>query len=255
MLMVSCWDEACVRGAVKMWRCSLLTLCLASCVFGEEYREEAFEFDEPVTRLVVDSEGGDVEIVFGDQPTVQADMVYRYQRDEPLVLWTYEEGVLEASVDCAVLDGRCAADIRISAPPVESLVIYAYRGDVNISNASGMLSVDVRYGDVAVEGQPGDVDMYVSSGDLSVQGMQGQTNLLETVEGSMTLAHVGAFEFLRATAAGGDMQAVVLPGAYDLVLGEVAGELSVDLDVVPDTLSAMRLEVSNTTGNVTIATP
>ena len=124
---------------MKLSRSSLWALCCVSCVFGEEYREERFEFEEPVTRLVVDSEGGAIELVFADQPTVVADMTYRYERDEPLVLWTYEEGVLEASVDCAVLDGRCAADIRVTAPPVESAVLYAYRGDVNISNASGSL--------------------------------------------------------------------------------------------------------------------
>jgi hypothetical protein len=228
---------------------------LTSCVFGEEFREESFEFDDPVTRLVIDSEGGAVDIVFSDQPSILAKMTYRYERDEPLVLWTYEEGVLEGTVDCAVLDGRCAADIQLTAPPVESLVVYAYRGDVSISNASGSLSVDVRYGDVSVDGQPGDVDMYVSSGDLAVQGMLGQTNLLETVEGSMTLAHDGTFEFLRATVAGGDLQASLLPGDYDLVLGNIAGDLSVDIDVQPEPLSPMRVEVSNATGNVTIATP
>ena len=92
------------------------------------------------SRLVVDSEGGAIELVFADSPR-WSPLTYRYERDEPLVLWTYERVCLGERGRGA----RWSVCRRHSRDRTAGRsAVLRIPGDVSISNASGSLSVGIR---------------------------------------------------------------------------------------------------------------
>jgi putative adhesin len=184
-------------------------LCAVNTLLDSE-KTETIAVTEPVQKLVVAADAGDVKVVATDADRVTVKRTTHWVTSEPKPTKTVSGGVLRLADDC---DGwttfRCETSYRVEVP----------RG----------LAVDVKAdsGDVDVRGVTGAVDLSSDSGDVSGHGLTGARLRAASDSGDVRLGLVSAPSSVEALSDSGDVDVELPRGEYALDTHTDSGDTSV----------------------------
>jgi hypothetical protein len=171
-------------------------VCLAGLFGGlfavntllDHEKTERFVVAEPVQKVIVASDAGDVDVVATDTDRITISQTMRWLTHEPSPERTIAEGVLRLDDACggwAVF--RCETDYRIEVP--RDLAV----------------EVDVDAGNVSVSGVAGSVSLRSDAGDLEATGLASAQVKATTDAGHVELAFAAAPTAIEAASDAGDV--------------------------------------------------
>src|SRR3954463_11950371 len=200
---------AVIAGGVVLFLAAFAGLFAVNTLLDHE-KTETFAVTEPVQKLVVASDAGDVKVVATDGDRVTVRRTTHWVTSEPKPTKSVSGGVLRLAGDC---DGwtafRCESSYRIEVP----------RG----------LAVDVKVdsGDVDVRGVTGAVNLSTGSGDVSGHGLAGARVRATSGSGDVRLGLVSSPLSVEALSDSGDVDVELPRGEYALDTHTDSGDTSV----------------------------
>jgi Putative adhesin len=195
-------------GAAALLVTALAGLFAVNTLLDHE-KTETFAVTEPVQKLVVAADAGDVKVVATDGDRVTVRRTTRWVTSEPKPTHTVSGGILRLTGDCVGLTLlRCESGYRIEVP----------RG----------LAVEVRAdsGDVDVRGVTGAVDLKSDAGDVSGHGLAGAHLRAKSDSGDVRLGLVSAPASVEALSDSGDVDLELPRGEYALDAHTDSGDTS-----------------------------
>jgi hypothetical protein len=125
----------------------------------------------PVRKIVVHSDSGDVDIRAGLTGNVVVQRHDQWLLDRPTVHETYADGVLTIDTGCGSLKAvlRCRADLMIDAPPEVDVQVKTGSGDVDLRGLSGRADIETDSGDIRTHRlEPVTVKALTQAGNVSL---------------------------------------------------------------------------------------
>jgi DUF4097 and DUF4098 domain-containing protein YvlB len=174
--------------------------------------------DGTVTRVVVESSSGDLDLqtIAGTQTRVREHRTYFAHK--PTLDMTLRDGVLRMKVDCGSFAINCSDDLTVGVPRgVRTTMIELDSGDVKLAGLDGQRFL-------------ADTD----SGDLEARTIRGDLSL-ETDSGDATISDVTGTIALRSDS--GDVEGRRLR-APDITAASDSGDVALDLLAAPASLQA-----------------
>lgn len=140
-------------------------------------------FDDPVDRVVVSIESGDVEVT-GAPGKATLDGTFAGPTGDDGDLVHLRDGILEVTVDCAA----CGGSVAITVPPGTPLDLTTRAGSIGVAGMRGPVTARVTLGSVEVRDQgtgrveatahTGDVTLWrAAAGDTAIDVRQGDARL------------------------------------------------------------------------------
>jgi hypothetical protein len=201
---------AVIAGGVVMLLVTAFAGLFAVNTLLDHEKTETFAVTEPVSKLVVAADAGDVNVVATDGARVTVRRTTHWVTSEPKPTKTVSGGILRLADDCEGLSPlRCESGYRIEVP----------RG----------LAVEVRAdsGDVDVRGVTGAVDLESGSGDVSGHGLAGVHLRATSDSGDVRLGLVSSPASVEALSDSGDVDLELPRGEYALDAHTDSGDTSV----------------------------
>jgi hypothetical protein len=130
---------------------------------------------QPVQRLAIDSQTGDVRIRFGTGPQTTVRTVRQFSFGTPVVRQGLTGGTLHLAETCdnrswLLLPGTCSVDFEVTLPPDVPVTVATQTGDVQVHGSTGAVQVSAETGDLQVlDAASGSVSAHSSTGDIRVQ--------------------------------------------------------------------------------------
>jgi hypothetical protein len=221
-------------GAVALLAVSLGGLIAANTLLDHE-QTDSFTIAGPVTKVIVSSAAGNVDVVAADVDRVSVEQTSRWLTDEPEPTRTLAGGVLRLGDEC--LGGwaifRCETDYDITVP----------RGvDVD---------VDVEAGNVSVTGVDGTLVLHSDAGNLDGTRLAAESVRADSDAGNVRLAFSAAPTSLDADSDAGNVELELPRAEYAVETDTDSGDTSVS-GIVSYDLAAHTVRASSDAGDVTI---
>jgi hypothetical protein len=203
-------------------------------IFHRSVRERTTIAD-PVTRIVINADVGNVEVRAGLTSDVMVSRHDSWLLNRPKVRQTYGAGTLTISTKCGGLTAvlRCRSDLMIDAPPEVDVVV---RGDA---------------GDVDLRGLSGRADVQTSSGDIRLHRLNPVTVRAQTDAGDVSLDLFGEPARTEARSNAGDVRVVVPYGPYRVDATAGGGNVKVQ-GVIRDDLAPQAIDALTDAGDITV---
>jgi hypothetical protein len=191
--------------------------------------------NEPVERIVVKTDTGDVDIRAGLTGNVVIEREDAWLLDRPEITQSVNDGTLyiESSCDGIGFFFRCESDFTIAAPPGV---------DVDVAGDSS---------EVFLKGLRGRVAVNTDAGDIHAERLEPVTLQARTDAGDVRLDLFGAPARTVATSDAGDVEMIVPFGAYRVDVTADAGEVEV-AGLLRDDLAPQRISAAADAGDVSI---
>jgi putative adhesin len=201
---------AVIAGGLVMCLVTLFAGVFAVNTLFDSEKTETFAITEPVQKLVVATDAGDVKVVATDADRVTVRRTTHWVTSEPKPTKTIAGGVLRLAGDCGGWTTfRCETSYRVEVP----------RG--------AAVDVKVDAGDVDVRGVTGAVDLSTDSGDVSGHGLAGARVRAESDSGDVRLGLVSSPSSVEALTDSGDVDVDLPRGEYALDTHTDSGDTSV----------------------------
>ncbi|WP_254910215.1 DUF4097 family beta strand repeat-containing protein [Micromonospora sp. NBS 11-29] len=217
-----------------------------------------------VTRISVDGGGSGDVVVRANGPADQVTIkrVVRYQGGEPDSRYEIKGDELVLPTDCG---HRCSISWEVTAPPGVAVHGGTGSGNVDLSEV-GAVEFTLNSGDLTVNGAAGEVRASTTSGNIRLVEAAGPVRLransgdiearrlasaidAETTSGNL-LVELDEAAPARLHATSGNVDLTVPQGRYRVRADVRSGDL--DVRVTNDPGASLLLDVSATSGNVTV---
>jgi len=219
-----------------------LVMCLVVAFAGlfavntllDSEKTDRFAVTEPVQKLVVAADAGDVKVVATDTDRVTVRRTTHWVTSEPKPTKTVSGGVLRLADDCeGWTTFRCETSYRIEVP----------RG----------LAVEVKAdsGDVDVRGVTGAVNLASDSGDVSGHALAGARLRATSDSGDVRLGLVSSPLSVEALSDSGDVDVDLPRGEYALDTHTDSGDTTVR-DIVRYDRADHAVKARSDSGDVTV---
>jgi hypothetical protein len=211
----------------------------------------------PVTRLVTDTDTGDVRVHAGSpgQP-VQITRTLKWSFWAPRSQWTDVGGTLTVTGGCSGGGwhwGGCSVDLDVTVPAGTAVQLTSTTGSIAIAGLAGDLTATSSTGDVTISGtgahrvvartDTGDVTVTSTGNDSTVQA--------DTGTGDVSLSFAAPPASVTARTDTGDVTVALPPGSGYLVqTGTDTGTASTE--VSKDAASTHRIDARTATGDVLV---
>jgi hypothetical protein len=226
--------KAVIAGGAVMLLVTALAGLFAVCTLFDHETTDTFAVSEPIARVVVSANGGDVKVVATDGDRVTVRRTTRWVTTEPKPTKTVSGGVLRLADHCHGWALVCESGYRIEVP----------RG----------LAVEVRAdsGDVDVRGVTGAVDLESGSGDVSGHELAGARLRAKSDSGDVRLGLVSSPASVEAHSDSGDVDVKLPRGEYALDAHTDSGDTSVH-GIVRYDRAAHAVKAGSDSGDVTVS--
>jgi hypothetical protein len=203
-------------------------------IFHRSVRERTTIAD-PVARIVIHADMGDVDVRAGLTPNVVVARHDSWLLNKPEVQQTYADGTLTIKTKCGRLTSilRCRSDLMIDAPPEVDVTIRSDAGDVDLRGLSGR------------------ADIETSSGDIRTHRLNPVTVRAKTDAGNVSLDLFGQPTRTDARSDAGDVRVVVPYGPYRVDAAAGAGNVKVE-GVIRDDLAPQAINALTDAGDITV---
>jgi len=223
---------------------------------------------QPVTSVVVDSYGGQVQVASGPVSRVQVTetIMYDQQTRPPAVMQSVSDGRLAlSSRACASTD--CGVDFRMTVPPGVTVTVSAEGGQVTVSGTAGAnldsgggpttatliggpLTVVTDGGPLVLRGVAGPLHADTGGGNLVGQDLAAPTATITTGGGDATVVFSAAPKSVKLSTDGGTAVLAVPGGPYAVTADSGGGPES--LAIATDPAARPTLTVSSGGGPLRI---
>lgn len=231
-------------GAVSTVRIVLLAafglLVLSGAAFGvsealHRTAESRATITNPVRKIVVDGDVGDVAVRAGLTGDVIVQRKDAWTVDRPSISERYADGVLTIKTKCGGLTQvvRCRSDLTLDAPPEVDVTITAQEGDIDLRGLSGR------------------ADVRTDRGDIRTHRLEPVTVRAESQGGDVSLDLFGEPARTEVESDGGDVHVTVPYGPYRVDATADTGDVKVE-GVIRDDLAPQRIAVLTKVGDVTV---
>jgi hypothetical protein len=249
---------AAVLRSVGIGLVLLLLLAGAASVvaqFFSQRTDDTTTITEPVTRVIVRTDTGDVRVRQASAGTpVQVHRTLHWSFHQPRTSAEAGNGLLTVAGSCqdSWWFAQCDTDFEILLPPGVALDLTTNTGDIRAS-ASAAVAARTDTGDILVTapGAP-TVDARTNTGDVVVTGgSAGASVRAQSDIGAISLTLAESPALARALTNTGDITVTVPGGAgYHVVATSDTGDTRVD--VPEDRASPRTVEASTDTGDVVV---
>jgi hypothetical protein len=228
-------NAAVIAGGVMVLLVTALAGVFAVNTLLDHEKTETFAVTEPVQKLVVAADTGDVKVVATDGDQVTVRRTTRWVTSEPRPTRTVSGGVLRLADDCrAWTPLRCDSDYRIEVPRGLAVEVHAASGDVDVRGVTGA------------------VDLKSDSGDVSGHGLAGARLRATSDSGDVRLELVSSAASVEARSDSGDVDLELPRGEYALDAHTDSGDTSVD-GVVRYDRADHAVKARSDSGDVTVS--
>lgn len=197
-----------------------------------EEREQTYR--EPVSRLVLDSDSGAVDLSSGPDGAVNVKQRVRWDQTKPEVTVAVEGDTLRVTARCPRQNDRCEVGLTITLP------------------AATVVEATTGAGSVEAAGLAGDLRLVTSAGSVTGADLRAKTVDARTSAGSIELSFAGAPQAVAAESTAGSVEIAVPRDAtrYRVDADTTAGRRTVD--VTTDDASERTIQARSTAGSVTV---
>jgi hypothetical protein len=205
---------------------------------------------QPVTSLVVNSYGGQVQVASGPVSRVQVTetIMYDEQARPPAVLQSVADGRLALSSRACASTG-CSVDFRMTVPPGVTVAVSAGGGQVTVSGTAGA-DLDSGGGPTTATQIGGPLTVVTDGGTLIARDIAGATATIVTGGGDATVAFSTAPKSVKLSTDGGTAVLAVPGGPYAVTADSGGGPES--LGIATDPAARPTLTVSSGGGPLRI---
>lgn len=198
-------------------------------------RTERTVVAEPIHRIVVDADAGDVAIVAGLTSHVTIDRRDTWILRPPRMREMSRDGTLTIGTSCGGLRAllRCRTDLAIDAPPEIDVVVRTHTGDVDLRGLSGRAQVRT------------------DAGDVRTRRLDPVTLRATTDAGDLDLDLFGAPARTDVSSASGDIRLVVPFGSYRVDAEASGGRVRIE-GLIRDDLAPQAIRAVAKAGDVTV---
>lgn len=231
-------------GAVSTVRIVVLAalglLVLSGAAFGlsealHRTAEARSVITNPVTKIVIDGDVGDVTVRAGLTGDVVIQRKDAWTIDRPSISERFADGVLTIKTNCGGLTEmlRCRSDLTLDAPPEVDVTIAVGEGDIDLRGLSGR------------------TDVRTDRGDIRTRRLEPVTVRAESQGGDISLDLFGQPVRTEAESDGGDVHVTVPFGPYRVDATADAGAVKVE-GVIRDDLAPQRIAALTKVGDITV---
>jgi DUF4097 and DUF4098 domain-containing protein YvlB len=137
-------------GATAASLAGALALILAVNTTLDHSRTDRYTITQPVQKVLVASDAGNVDVVATDTDRVRVRQTTRWVTQEPAPERTVNAGVLRLDDACrdAWVIFKCETDYRIEVPRTTEVEIAADSGDINVTGLAGRITAESDSGQV-----------------------------------------------------------------------------------------------------------
>jgi hypothetical protein len=205
---------------------------------------------QPVTSLVVDSYGGQVQVASGPVSRVQVTETIMYDSGNrpPAVMQSVSGGRLVLS-DPACDDSGCTVDFSATVPPGVTATVSTGGGPVTVSGTAGA-NLDSGGGPARATQIGGPLTVVTGGGTLIAQDIAAATATVTTGGGDATVAFSAAPKSVKLSTDGGTAVLAVPGGPYAVTADSGGGPES--LAIATDPAARPTLTVSSGGGPLRI---
>jgi hypothetical protein len=225
---------AVIAGGVVIFLVAFAGLFAVNTLFDHE-KTETFAVTEPVQKLVVAAEAGDVKVVATDAARVTVHRTTHWVTSEPKPTNTVSGGILRLADDCGGLTPlRCESGYRIEVPRGVAIEVRADSGDVDVRGVTGA------------------VDLESDSGDVSGHELTGARLRATSDSGDVRLGLMASPVSVEARSDSGDVDLELPHGEYALDAHTDSGDTSVH-GIVRYDRASNAIKARSDSGDVTVS--
>lgn len=203
---------------------------------GDLRTETSTQAHPAITRLVIDSDAGDLQLRSGPDGAAEVTRVLRWTGEaRPEVTEEVDADTLRVTARCPDrLDGeQCSVDFRVTLP------------------AAAAVEATVGAGDVTVRDLGGAQRLTSSAGKVAATGLRAAEARVETSAGDVDVEFATAPRTVEAQSSAGDVRVALPAGdAYRVDADTGAGDVTVD--VAQDPAAGRTVTARTSAGDVTI---
>ena len=205
---------------------------------------------QPVTSLVVDSYGGQVQVASGPVSRVQVTetIMYDQQARLPAVMQSVSDGRLALS-SRACASAPCTVDFRVTVPPGVTATVLSGGGPLTVSGTAAA-NVDSAGGSLVLRGVAGPLHADTGGGTLLAQDITAASATVATGGGDATVVFSAAPKSVKLSTDGGPAVLAVPGGPYAVTADSGGGPES--LAIATDPAARPTLTVSSGGGPLRI---
>ena len=248
-----------VWGLSGLVTAAVLGVPLAHLITGVGDQQNAFPQNvvtrtetvpQPVTSLVVDSYGGQVQVASGPVSRVQVTetIMYDHQTRPPAVMQSVSDGRLALS-SRACASTECTVDFRMIVPPGVTVTVSTGGGPATVSGTAGA-NLDSGGGPATATLIGGPLTVVTDGGTLIARDIAAATATVTTGGGDATVVFSAAPKSVKLSTDGGTAVLAVPGGPYAVTADSGGGPES--LAIATDPAARPTLTVSSGGGPLRI---
>jgi len=201
---------------------------------GANVEELEQTYREPVSRLVLDSDSGTVDLSAGPDGAANVKQRLRWDQTKPEVTVAVEDDTLRVTARCPRQNNRCEVGFTITLP------------------AATVVEATTGAGSVEATGLAGNQRLVTSAGSVTAADLNAKTVDARTSAGSIELGFAGTPQAVTAESTAGSVEITVPRDAtrYRVDADTTAGRRTVD--VATDDASERTIRARSTAGSVTV---
>jgi hypothetical protein len=196
-------------------------------------KTERFTFNQPIHKVIVKGDAGNVRVVASDSHAIQVQETRRWVSSEPKPKRSVAAGVLRLEEACSGWIALCETSYVIQVPR-------------NLD-----VDIDVDAGDVTITGLSGAVSVKSDAGDVKGTGLAAARISADTDAGDVRLAFTTPPVSIDASTDAGDVEIDLPSTEYALDLDTGAGSTSIS-GIVRYDLAEHAVKARTSAGDVTI---
>jgi hypothetical protein len=233
---------------------------LAFWSFGDRNSTDHHELSEKITTVELAADSADITITASDdKATVQVKRKYWLWKHGDA--YSVDNGTLKLDGDCG---WQCKADFAVTVPRgtkvfgnngsgdiaiagVSGVDAKSTSGEIDVSDVTGDVKLDLTSGDVKVNNLTGRLDVTATSGDVEAADLKGGPVNVESTSGDLELELAEATD-VRAEGTSGDIQVTAPAGGYEVSTESRSGEANNTLGDDPN--GAHTIQATTTSGDI-----
>lgn len=256
------------RGAVRLIVfLAVVVVLTAGGVFawkflfnGPKHKDEQTKtYDETITRLDVEGNSGNVDIVAGEGDEIEVETTLEWRgKEKPGADQDVTGKTLKVTATgCEGIDLfgglACEVHFRIAVPADIDLKAEVDSGNLTVAGIKGEQNLACDSGDIEVEGSGEKLTVHADSGNVVGRELDATTVKADVDSGDVELEFTTAPKKTRASADSGDVTLSVpkVKEGYDVNIGVDSGDKSVEVKTASD--SPRKIDGTVDSGDFTVA--
>lgn len=215
-------------------------------------------YDEAISRLDLEGDSGDVDIVGGDTDEIVVETTVEWRGDDKPGSDQDVTGktLRVAATGCEGFDLfgdlTCEVHFRVEVPAGIDLKAQVDSGDLSVAGMTGEQDLGCDSGNVEVEGSGEKLTVRADSGDVTGRDLEAVNVKADVDSGNAELSFAAAPEKVRASADSGDVTLSVpeVDGGYDVSISVDSGDKDVQVKTASD--SPRKINGTVDSGDLTV---